>query len=288
MSKLVAVTLAMLAGFLLGKSSKDGEPSSPHNLTGARVGTAAPSENATIGTRAAAAAARTSPKGSPLSETLKFERYLATCDLGRFPVMLEEEFSSSDERWPRIMQIWLERDRDGCVAWIASQPAMGRPDAQGHQLVVRHNLTEQIARQDPDAAWLIADQINAAPYAKYSILVNALKRDPAKALELARSHPGVMIGGGAFMLNERAGFDPMRALPVIEALHPGGSRNSLANDGLNHYAAHPDKLTEAGEWFEQLPADAKRFVVRRLERKLSGDSNTDETVQKLHEIWDPN
>lgn len=84
---------------------------------------------------------------------------------------------------------------------------------------------------------------------------------------------------------ERAGFDPKQALPVIEALHPGGGRNSLANDGLNHYAAHPEKLAGAGEWFEQLPADAKRFVVRRIERKMSSGDNADETVQKLHAIW---
>ncbi len=247
LSKLVAVTLAMLAGFLLGRSSNHREPAPSQGVMEARVAPADPSDDAMISAGGASVSLTTSPKGSPLSETLKFEHFLATCDLDLFPAMLEKALSGSDDRWLRIVQIWIERDRDGCVAWFASRAANEPTDGNGHSFALRHNLVSQIARQALEAAWQIADQINADPHAKYSIIVGALKKDPAQALELARAHPGVMMGGGAFMPFERAGFDPKQALPVIEALHPGGGRNSLANDGLNHYAAHPEKLAGAGE-----------------------------------------
>ncbi|MFT4548644.1 MAG: hypothetical protein ACI8XO_001396 [Verrucomicrobiales bacterium] len=43
-----------------------------------------------------------------------------------------------------------------------------------------------------------------------------------------------MIAGAAFYPLPRPGFNPMESLPIIDVLHPGGSRNSMANDGINH------------------------------------------------------
>jgi hypothetical protein len=48
--------------------------------------------------------------------------------------------------------------------------------------------------------------------------------------------------------------------------------------------AHPEKLTEAGDWFSQLPPETPRFVIYRIELNRP-DSNQKESRAKLREIW---
>lgn len=293
LAKLVAVALAAVAGFfasqLAARPERGAERVRP-TLPQAEADPAATAA-ASPGASTDKSVSPRSPKHSPVSKALAFERFLATCELARLREMLEEEFKAvtQHERSSAISNAWMKRDPDGYADWIATQPPMIPQGARGNSFIgIRSSFISELAKADPEAAWRMADRLNDEEHTKWSILLGSLKKDAALALRLAEAHPEVYLSNNWNLGSDHSGIDPMRALPILQALHPGGGRAALANDASNYYAANasdPAKLDEAAAWFEQLPADAQRSVVRKLELDFLIDRIWIQALPKLREIW---
>ena len=293
LAKLAAVALAAVAGFFasqLAARPEGGAERVRPTLPEASADSAAMADASTSASAGKPASPR-SPKRSPVSKALAFERFLAACDLARFPEMLAEEYQklAQDERSWAISSAWMKRDPDGYADWIATRPAMIPHGASGNSFIgIRSSFVSELARTDPEAAWKMADRLNAEEHDKWSILVSSLKKDPALAKRLAEAHPEVYLSQSWNFASDHSGIDPMLTLPVLQALHPGGGRAALANDASNYYAANasdPDKLIEAAAWFELLPEDAQRSVVRKLELDFLIDQIWIRALPRLREIW---
>ncbi|MGI9239716.1 MAG: hypothetical protein ACR2RV_02885 [Verrucomicrobiales bacterium] len=288
-AKIALVLAAAGCGFVIGSLAR----SDPDGL---RFG--APSEGAHseaagedppgATTTSKPASPEPSPRDSPLSQTLDFERQLATCDVSHFPSMIEAELQGStptDLIW-QISRAWIRRDWSGHVEWLLTQPAhLPVGNSNNAYVGIRGPALYFLTEEDPAAAWELAERFGSDERSKWRILTETLKRDPALALQLAEAHPGIMASSTNHVINASSDIDPMLMIPVMEALHPGGGRTTLANDGANYYASRPDRLASASEWFGQLTPDAQRYIVNKLERGNFYGDGIEEVVPQLREIW---
>ncbi len=294
-AKFAAVALVATAGFVVGHSGSRSPNTEEQGLTpsgsdplGSEDLETSPADPRVTGRSSTTA----SKRPSPLAETLKFERYLATCDIAMLRTLLEETYSERGGDYNRssaITRAWRLRDPDGFMAWIPNQPALIQSTARSnHYSGVRDGFVIGIATDDPEAAWQLAEKMNSDDQTKWSILRSVLKRDPATALRLAEAHPEAYSQSNLLFRAYHSGVDPMQALTVMGALHPGGGRAALADDGSNYYANQLDKPDEASIWFQKLPPDAQRYVVVKLERGSHNSSNlglVNDALPKLREIW---
>ena len=279
--KLTAIAVALCAGFLTGRSAapdkSEPNPREGRSRTSYLETSQSPGESG-----------KPAPKQSILSETLAFERYLARCNLARFPEMLADahRLTRPVERSSRISRAWIARDLEGFIAWIGTQPSRVPIGTSGvTHLRIREEVVWEIAKTDPEAAWQLADHLRVNEHDKWTILLNTIKKDPAAAVLLAKAHPEIYRSNALHLSSHHAQIHPTQSLPIIEALPPGGGRTTLAHFASNYYAANPDKLDEAADWFQKLPLDTQRFIVMKLERDKFSIPQFAEALPALREVW---
>ena len=231
---------------------------------------------------------RQSTKTPKITQRAQFLNHLASCDLGDFPAILMKELETEmpTERLSVIVETWIERDLEGHAAWLETQPEnMPFGNSSNTSFHLHGILLHTLQKEDPAAALAMANRLKTNERARWEILTSTLEKDPAKALELARAHPDINARPKMHYGTNDQGVDPMLALPVLNALHPGGGRTALVHDGSNYYASRPEQIEAAAQWFRQLPPGAQRQVVHKLDRRQFFGNPSEETRERLSEVW---